>query len=250
MPSPFFSTTPRWALRYLLGTSNVDDIDAGFQALAEDVDNLPLSLLAASSSAAAATAVDGEMLLCTGAAQAVTLPASAKGMLGVRAAGTQTGANPVTVQVGTGSGQLIKGKGLGAGASSIPLGTVGASVVLLWDGANWQIISGERDTGWLPLTLPAGVTSIGSDAAAVRVRGDRAEFCGVISNGGATITNGTAATVPAAAQPASSVPTPPIFPAPGGSFSTGSISTSDIVAAGSWAAGTFAVLEGVSYRIN
>lgn len=33
-----FGTTVKYALRYLLGTSSVNDIDAGFQALAEDLD--------------------------------------------------------------------------------------------------------------------------------------------------------------------------------------------------------------------
>lgn len=45
MPSPFLGTTSRWGLRWLQGNSNVDDIDTGFQALATDIDNLPLSLL-------------------------------------------------------------------------------------------------------------------------------------------------------------------------------------------------------------
>jgi hypothetical protein len=35
---PSYGTTVKHALRYLLGTSKVQDIDAGFQALAEDLD--------------------------------------------------------------------------------------------------------------------------------------------------------------------------------------------------------------------
>lgn len=38
MPSPFFGTTSRYGLRKLLGTSNISDVDAGFAALADDID--------------------------------------------------------------------------------------------------------------------------------------------------------------------------------------------------------------------
>lgn len=125
------------------------------------------------------TAVDGQMVNCTGAAQTVTLPTSAKGLLGARAGGTQTGANPVTLQVTPASGQLIKGKGLGAGVTRIALGAVGAAVVLLFDGANWLIVAGEQDTGWVNLILPSGMVA-GSGAVARQI-GNRVQLAGRIN---------------------------------------------------------------------
>jgi hypothetical protein len=39
MPSPFYTNTPRYSLRSLLGSSNLSDIDAGFLAALTDVEN-------------------------------------------------------------------------------------------------------------------------------------------------------------------------------------------------------------------
>lgn len=179
-----YSTTSRWGFRYPSDTPTpnvISDFATLMAAMAGDIDALPLSLKAAATSGASATAVDGQMLNCTGAACTVTLPASAKGLLGVRAGGTQSGTAQVTIAAA--GGALIKGKGHSAGASSIALGTPGAAVVLLWDGSNWLVVSGQQDTGWVPLALNTGTTAFTNTyTPAARIQGDKVELRGGVQN--------------------------------------------------------------------
>ncbi len=183
MPSPFYTNTPRYGLRSLLGTSSVLDIDEGILAALTDVENtfagyksgthaarlaaanvdgllwretdtgawflgtgtawVSLSGLSWTNVSAATAAVSGTFYNVTATAT-VTLPAATVNQqIGVRCGAAST---VVTITTGAGS---ISGLGVAAASSSITLGFPGAFVVLQADGTNWNIVAGQRDTGWV-----------------------------------------------------------------------------------------------------
>jgi hypothetical protein len=99
-------------------------------------------------------AQNGECVMMSGAFT-VALPMPIAGRLVSVISVNGTGAAPCLVSTPSG---VIKGKGVAAAATSIKLGAQAASVTLLADGTNWNIIDGEQDTGWLtasPLTSGA-----------------------------------------------------------------------------------------------
>jgi hypothetical protein len=120
----------------------------------------------------------------------ITLPAPVAGMMiGVSPNSSVTGTSQVTVNYGS---AVLNGPGM-HGVASFKLGTPDVCVVLLADGANWRIVSGQQDTGWVPLTLITGVTgNTGSYTPAARLRGDEVSIRGSLANNtGATIAAST-----------------------------------------------------------
>lgn len=135
----------------------------------------------------------------------VTLPTTPPtgSIVQVYAGAAVNGAAPVTVTRGGSSGGIF-GSGLGvAGVTSFLLGANGAFARLIFDGTNWFFIGGQRDTGWVTVSPPAGfaASDLQSDgfllpALQVRVIGDRAWFSGGYENTSGT-TNGFAFTLAA-----------------------------------------------------
>lgn len=133
---------------------------------------LPLGLIPASVSTNT-TALSGQAIITTGSsAVTVTLPTNTKGAM-VAVMNRSTGGTTV-------SGSNIQGTGLSS-ASSFPLGTVGASAVLLADGTNWNIIAGQQDTGWVALTPGTSITASTSPVAAARLVGDKVYYRGSLT---------------------------------------------------------------------
>lgn len=148
------------------------------------------------STAVNVTAVAGQCMVVTGSsAVTVTLPANVAGAR-VRVVNMSTAGTTV-------SGSAIHGVGL-SGASSFPLGTVGASAELFGDGANWYVIDGQQDTGWVAITDGSFQPASGYYAPAIRLLGS----C-VLLRGAAQNQNGVAAnwftTVQSAFHPAATV---------------------------------------------
>ena len=65
MPSPFYTTGPRGLIRSLLGTSNIDDVDAGFLAMATDVETKMVNYSSGLASARPAAGVEGRIYRAT-----------------------------------------------------------------------------------------------------------------------------------------------------------------------------------------
>lgn len=136
----------------------------------------------------------------------ITLPQPVTGaMIGIMAYASTTGTNPVTIQYGAGRGTIYGTGLLGANnhASSFLLGTPVAPVILFSpEGVNWNIISGQQDTGWVPLTLASGVSESGPPSGApaeARLRGDTVEVRGNLGYGSGSTTNW--ATLPSQMRP-------------------------------------------------
>lgn len=123
-------------------------------------------------------------------------PTSEHDFIRVLGATTVTGAAPVAIN--RGGAALIFGKGLSlSGVTSVKLGTPTAFVDLFsWDGTNWLIVGGEQDTGWVALTLKAGVSAAGSTTPAARLKGDTVYIQGQITHPGGASAFATAAFVP------------------------------------------------------
>jgi hypothetical protein len=135
MPGPFYNLTARLKLRALKGNSEAKDIDAGFLALAEDVDTaLGLSSLLRAAHAANFAGKSGELAVVTATATD-TLPAAAENA--IHAVFTTAGTTTVTVS----GGAKIYGDFVNAAASITLLAN--QHVILQSDGANWFIIAGE-----------------------------------------------------------------------------------------------------------
>lgn len=177
----------------------------------------------------------------------VTLPAptTANQLVAISAFGTgPSGSNPVTV-----SGTNIYGVGLIA-ASSFKLGTPMASVLLQSDGANWQMVSGRQDTGWVALTLAASWgTVVGTYVPAGRLTGDRVELRGVAQNNTGGSSAGIA-TLPAAFVPGSIVRVPTSIA--GGTVTPGgaTVSGTGLTAISAVTNTQQIALDGASYSIS
>lgn len=139
-------------------------------------------------------ALAGQEVVVTGSSSiTVTLPSHVKShKIGVLNIGTGV----VTV-----SGTNIQGAGLSS-ASSFPLGSVGASAVLLDDGTNWLMIEGEQDSGWMTITSFAAHVSAGSPSPQVRLVGTQVRGRGELSFDSTGVsTNSTICTFPTSAFP-------------------------------------------------
>ena len=212
----------------------------------------PLGLIPVATSTSG-SAVSGQAVITTGSsAVTITLPTATQGAM--------VAVTNRTTNVATVAGSNIQGIGLSS-ASSFPLGTVGASVVLLSDGTNWVQIAGRQDSGWLALSLGSGVSVSGglSDyTPAARLDGDTVRLCGTIANtSGSSIGAGsTIFTLPSASMyPAHSTN------ASATSYGGGVSSTLDLSISGSGAAvesssgpgwtsnANNMVLTGLSFRV-
>lgn len=156
------------------------------------------------SSGASITAIAGQTVECTGTTQTVTIPnpnIGAGATVTVTAAGSQTGAAPVTVTTPAG---VIHGVGL-SGATSILLGTPGASVTLLSDYSNWFITAGQQDSGWVALSLSSNVATTLGYTASARLQGDAVKLKGTLTNNTGSSDTGTLATISAGLRPSATV---------------------------------------------
>lgn len=121
------------------------------------------------------TAVAGNFYGAT-ASLTVTLPTPT---LNARIGVYNTSASTASVTVTASSG-VIGGLGIGvSGATSFSLGALGSFAVLLADGTNWRIVSGQQDPGWVPLSSFGSGVSAGTPAPAYRLRGDRIDLRGI-----------------------------------------------------------------------
>lgn len=215
---PSYATTPKYLLRKLLGSDLVADIDAGFDALATDVEAnftgyksgtgaargsqtafdgllwrdtdiggiwlgngstfLPFTHLAYRLANTSLTANAGDLIVAA-SGTTITLPTPSVNALVAVVAGS-----PITTSV-TVSGANIYGVGLNS-ASSLKLGVTGASVLLQSDGTNWLIIAGQQDGGWIT-GFASGVSinpGTGAATPAGRLIGDRVYLKGALTTTG------------------------------------------------------------------
>lgn len=192
-------------------------------------------------------AVNGDMVaaLSTGAVT-ITAPTPGVGVkFGVIAGFNATGLAPVTIA--RHGSEVFYGLGFMSGFASLTLGTAGSYIVFECDGTNWLQIAGQQDSGWVPLTLPAGVSALGAIPSA-RLQGDVVQLDGVAQSG-STISSGVLwATLPVFARSANSK----IFACFGGSNTTGLTfmgigATTGQVTLGS--ASISSVFDGIVYRL-
>jgi hypothetical protein len=161
-----------------------------------------------------------------------------------------SGSTPVTIS--TGGTNKIYGKGLGtAGVTSIVLGTPGAFVWLFsYDGTNWRIVKGERDTGWVAITAISGVNNAvsGNYPATYRQRGDMVELAGVLLNntGGTIAAGGGISGAGALPSPVDTV----IMLAVQVSIQVTNFGTIKVASFSSLGNGSAAYLDGLSYRLS
>lgn len=144
-------------------------------------------------------AVSGDLVLMEGVF-AVTAPAPVAGAkFGVIAGFGASGTAPVGIaQHGS---ELFSGVGFAAGVTSLFLGTPGSSLVFESDGTNWYQIAGQVDSGWVPLTLPAGVSTLVVYAVpSARLQGDTVHLDGLASSSTPIGASGLWATIPTFAR--------------------------------------------------
>lgn len=149
------------------------------------------------------TAISGQWLQGQ-SSTTITLPAPVKNAtVAITAASSVTSSAPITVQVGA-SG-AINGLGL-SGATSFKLGEPFAAVMLMADGANWWIVAGAQDTGWVTLSLGTNVSAAtGYFSPAGRLIGDRVWLTGGVTTNASFSPGGTLVTLPSTLRPASTV---------------------------------------------
>jgi hypothetical protein len=171
---------------------------------------LPLGLIPATTTSSKSV-VSGQALIVTGSAGVtITLPSHSAGQL-VAVFNRSTGGTTV-------SGSSIYGVGLSA-ASAFPLATIGSQAILMDDGSNWNIISGQQDTGWQNIAGVGGIIAApGYLDPQVCLRGDKVEMKGAVKNSSAgTLPNGTTfANVTSTFFPTAAVLVPATNPAYGG----------------------------------
>lgn len=133
--------------------------------------------------ATSTTATAGTMYH-TNAGLTITAPAPVTGaVFGVSPNSSTSGASPVTIAYGTGTGALY-GIGMGSGAPSFLLGTPESSVTLeCADGEDWVIVAGQQDTNWVSLTTNFP-TAGGAYPVAARLQGDRCSLRGRLQGNG------------------------------------------------------------------
>ena len=93
----------------------------------------------------------------------------------------------------------IRGGGAFDTTTSFPIGFFSVAM-FMWDGARWNVLSGQQDTGWVAPTLTNGWTNVGGALvpAGWRQTGNMVQPRGAVQGG----TNGLAVfTLPAGARP-------------------------------------------------
>lgn len=176
---------------------------AGVYSLVSSHDRRPDALLADYTPLAVNAnhvAASGELVEVIAAGITVTLPVPTFGArVKVWNATGPTAASPTTISSTTNGGSLYGG-GLG-GVTSFVIGTLGGFAELIADVAgNWMVVSGGPDTGWVPLTLAAGIgATAGYYTPSVRLTADGlVHFKGALQNtSGSSMPPGTTlATIP------------------------------------------------------
>lgn len=148
-----------------------------------------LMRLAARAVTANVTANAGDLCIVTSGNPTVTLPAaSANAVVGVSILNfAVTGALPVTV---TGPALSIVGVGLN-GVTSVIMGTPGATMIFMSDGAKWYIIAGpDLGAGWISLSTyfaNGASATVGRFAPAYRLWGNKVELRGNLTTGTSSI---------------------------------------------------------------
>lgn len=192
------------ALPYPLST-DAPSVHSDIQALAQALANSLASPVSVSTSQ---TLADGQLAISTASPITLTLPTAAANVTCGVFARVATGSNPVTVSAP--GGALIYGVGLN-GVSSLTLGTIGSFVVLQSNGTDWFVVAGQRDTGWVSLTLQSGwAATSGTWAPAARLQGDRVQMRGQVTgtNPGSSIAHLGAPFIPTVINSIGSPPIP------------------------------------------
>lgn len=142
------------------------------------------------SGAGSVNVFDGQLLCLTSTGQTVHLPPVAQGaMVGVFANSAVSGSN-FHVITSAGGAAAINCVGQLGSVPTIALGTPGAAVLLYSDGGSWFIIAGQKDSGWVPLTLNADWAAFsGYYTPSVRLQGDTVRLKGALefATGGGNI---------------------------------------------------------------
>jgi hypothetical protein len=191
--------------------------------------------LATRSGNANLTANVGDLVVAiSGVTVTLPTPTAPDQIVGVFAASSVTGSNPVTVSAGA---NTIYGGGP-TSASALTLGQPDSFMILQSLSTNqWLVIAGEQDTGWVALT-PAThwSASAGAYAPAIRLVGNMVEASGALTGDGSSPT--PINTLPAAFRPAATV-----------SFFAGNC---NITPAGVFTSGssTACYLNGLRYRLS
>lgn len=199
--------TTNWKRPYPLET-DTPDVAADVGALANSLDKWPLYPTTATASR---SLVAGESALAN-PSTTLTLPSAPSQGDAVRVVPGSAVTGSAQVTVAASGGKVINGKGLSA-ASSFVLGIPFAFVTLQYDGTAWQIVEGQRDTGWVPLTLSTGwAATSGTWVPAARLCGDSVAMRGQAtgSSPGSSIAHLTAPFIPSVITGAGS-PTIPVL---------------------------------------
>lgn len=200
------------------------------------------------SSAASITAAAGQAIVAfASTAQTIDLPPSpAAGSVVAVTALNASGSAPKTIAA-SGS-NAINGVGLSTVASFL-LGTSGASVMLMWDGGHWEVVAGQQDTGWQPLSLSANIASGGYGASA-RLVGDRVWLKGYLQNNTGSTDSGTVATIPSGMRPSATLALGLVVNVGGGSIEW-TINTSGALSCPTgFAGGGYVYLDDHSYTLS
>ena len=205
--------------------------------------------LAVRVTAVSVTAGSGDLVVPT-TSVTVTLPTApaVNTVVGVVVGYGATGASAVTVN--RAGSATIYGVGL-SGATTLALGTGGAQVVLQFDGTNWAIVSGQQDTGWVPMSLSTNITTgTGTGVAATRLLGDRVFLRGHLTNNtGGSVSASTIATITTAHRLSVNTQTPIAVSNPA-VLSLQILTDGTISPTSNWFNTALMWLDGVSYSLS
>lgn len=199
-------------------------------------------------SASTNTSANPGDLIVGGAALTVTLPAPTLNAV----VGVFCGEDGAIVTATVSSGQIVM---LGSTVSSLSVGRYGAFVILQGNGASWLVVGGDRDSGWLPLSLPTGVQAGSGYVPAVRLRGDIVHLKGSVYNntGGVIAAGAEWASLPTGVAPSETLYAQPSAVGAGAweNF-TMSIAPSGVLAlpGAGLGAGYTLYLDGISYSLS
>jgi hypothetical protein len=241
------STIQTWGNGNILGSDLSPNAAIARPQMAGGFGNLAAAVVGVNTSV-----VDGKFYIVTAGSTTMTLPTpTVNATVGVTANSGQAGAAPTTIARSSG---VINGLGVAA-ATSIVLGSVGAYVVLLADGTNWNIVAGQQDTGWLPLALGPGIIAFSPYTPSARLQGDTVRLKGVLqNNSGLIAANATWATIPSACHPGTGLlfPIPAYQNASNWSSAPWGINTAGIIynPINGLSAGYGVYLDGVTYTLS
>lgn len=220
-----------------------------------DVSSRTIPPLIPTAKAANYPAVSGDYVEMTGAFT-VTLPAPTANRIVAVTSVNGTGAAPCTVSSVTNGGNIL-GPGVAAAAQTILLGAAGSYVILVADGTNWNIVSGQQDTGWIvvgsggsaaPFTNSWANFGSGNATAAYRLQGNIVRLRGGIQSGA----SGTSPfTLPTGFRPLAQIGFSPLVYT--GSTSTNSaviVPTTGVIVDIYGASTQVAFLDGITFTVD